>query len=370
VDELKSEVESFLKGTVAGQSGLTLRFLDRHLKGYLPRREDREDAISEVRYRLLRRPGELDLPNRAAWLALVATVGSRIAIDMLRSKHGDLDLEYPEDVPEKDYPFIEVIALLMEDAEAAGVLDELWLGVAPKLSAAERKRRLLAAQLFYLNNLHWDQICQILSANGTVTREMLDEWLGERSVLLCLAYAKLHRGNERLSGTIIAPENPLPSCELDKLSRLALLDSPAKPPAGWTWSDLRIVFWRYRNGLPDRKILQMCSSVDQQAIDGVVQICEPRMPFAQNAKRLVAGAQARRVQGEPFKAQGLWRRLAFQYGFIEDLPQKHILERIDPATKVIGARFTAGMLAVGLAGRYLSEIIAYAQERYSCQENN
>lgn len=371
MDEVDREIKSFLEGKECkdGQdNSLTARFLSHYLRRYFARREDREDAISTVRLRILPRAGELKFPNRAAWFAYVARAAAHCAIDTLRKCDEGL-MDNPDEIPAEDYPYVELVACLIEDADLVHRLaDELWLEVDPRLSEGERKRRLFAAQLFYLNGLSWDQICQILSANGTVTRETLDEWLGNRSLLLCLAYAKLYRDNERLTGTIVDPKNPPSSRELDQLTELAR-SRTSTPPDGWSWPEIEIVMLRYRNGLCDRKILQMCPWADAKTLAKVVKMAEPRMPFATNAQSLVAGVQKRRIPGQPLKTPGPWRRMAFQYGAVDSLPYDHILERMNPATRAADVRFTKGMLTVGLAGRYLSELIAYAQERYSCYKD-
>ena len=332
------------------------RFLHRYLRSLVPNEPDREDIIATVKEKLVSKREGFQLKGVGAWWAYVATIARRCVYD--RSPQTQ-NVELVDQLPDQE---IDAIGRFAEISHLRSVLyraaDELWLGVPRKLPEAERRRRVLAAQLFYQHGSSWQEITEILSGAGVLSRSTLDGWLTDKSVLLDLAYSTLYVDNDALTGLLLRPDNPLNAKELD-----AILSPRGATLDGWTIDELRVVVWRYRNGLLDEKIQQLDRRLTEQFIEAVFVKCRPRFPFERRVKDLQKSLEKRRVSIDLLANAGLWKRLVFQYSIVHELPHRQILERIEKPAETAGYSVTAGMLAAWLSnGRLLEQLTTHIKE--------
>lgn len=334
------------------------RFLGKYLTSLLPIEQDREDVSEIVIQRLLSRQHGVEFKSRGAWWAYVATIARRCAYDRLKN-HSEGEL--PEDIPTEDENLISAVAEMSEQRESLYALaNELWLAADPALSIAQRRRRLLATQLHYLHRMPWTEICAIMGSEPGLNRDKLNKWLVNPGVLNHFAYHSLYLKNDALVGYLLDPDKPLTEKELDTLQGAAARSLGVKPE-GWTWPEIKVVLWRYRNGLSTTKILQMDPTLNPACVESAVAKCRERLPFRRIAAKISDALRSGHAPCDPLQSPGLWKRLAFQYHTFDELPHKQILERTEPAAHESGFVLTAGMLNVWLSnGRLFQQLASFA----------
>ncbi len=336
------------------------RFLWRYLALHSPNEQDREDVISMVLQKLYAKRSEFDVKSIGQWWAYVATTGKRCAGD--HAKRGD-DVPIDDDLPATDMDLIGSVAELSHFRSMLyRAADEFWLGVPRTLPEKQRRRMLLAAQLFYLNGAPHVEICQVLGLGKPLDREELDEWLSDRAVLMDLAYSQLYIDNETLACTLLGRDRALSPKELDAWVAGAE-KGDGEAPQGWTWEEIKIAVWRYRNGLLTEKMQQINPGLSLKMIESALAKCSPRLPFVKTARNLQTALKQKHVLFEPLSRTELWRRLVFQYLTAHELPHKQILERTEAAAKVAGFGMTAAMLNGWLSnGRLVTQLAANIKE--------
>lgn len=336
------------------------RFLWRYLASYAPNEQDREDVISMVLQRLYAKRSDFQVKSVGQWWAYVAVTGKRCAWD-----HAGRREEVPldDDLPVTDLNLIGNVAELSHFRSMLyRAADEFWLGVPRSLPEKERRRKLLAAQLFYLNDAPFAEICQVLGQGKPLSRETLDEWLSDRAVLMDLAYSQLYIDNEALTCTLLRPESPLSLKELDDWAAGAE-KGLGEAPQGWTWDEVKIAIWRYRNGLLTEKMQQICPGLSLRLIESTLAKCASRLPFENIARDIQSALRRKHVTFAPLACTELWRRLVFQYSIAHELPHKQILERTEPAARTAGFGLTAAMLNGWLSnGRLVTQLAANTKE--------
>lgn len=335
------------------------RFLWKYLATTTPKEADREDVIAIVLEKLYAKRCEFQVRSVGQWWSYVSTVGKRTAWDQAKKPEEQLD----EELPERDVEFIGNVAEMSHfQTRLYRLADEFWLKVPSDLPESDRKRRLLAAQLFYLHGAPYAEVCEILGRNKPLDRETLDEWLSDPSVLMDLAYSELYLGNDELLSNLLSPEHPLSGKELNAVVR-ASDDGSSEPPSGWTWEEIRIARWRYLNGLLDEKIQQISPGLTQKKIDATLAKCKASQLYERIARGIQNALRKRRVALDPLSKTELWRRLVFQYSICHELPHKQILERTESAARVADFNLTAAMLNGWLSsGRLVSQLAAYTKE--------
>ncbi len=331
------------------------RFVHECLRSVLASESDRDDAVASVLVRLWKYRSSFEFKGDGAWWAFVAKVARNCAYAQLgKPQAADIPAEYPD----HEQRALDIAAVSASERESLyRVADEVWLKVPADRSRSERNHRLLAAQLFYLDGLKWDEVCSIIGTNQPVTRQMLDGWLSDHSVLLDAAYHALYWSNDRLTGYLLRPNMPLASVELDKLNSgdrsniTNLQDSD---------QSVRVIILRFRYGLISDKIAQMEPTIDRNDIESIIARAISTLPIPELVDELNRTFALNRAFDGLLTDAGLWKRLVFQYHASHELPHRQIFERTEPAATKAGYRLTLGMLNVWLSnGRLFNELGAY-----------
>jgi DNA-directed RNA polymerase specialized sigma24 family protein len=318
------------------------------------RRDDAEDMAQIARIRFWERRLKLEIPNAGAWWGLVRKTGRNLAIDWSRGKH-DTELgswDECQDIPDEDMPYVDAIVVASQHLRRLyDAADDLWLG---KTTAGDEA--LLAVQLCFLEGFDRDSAAHLLQVSPT----QIEAWLKDAAVLARFAYRQLFWPNDALAGYVLRPEKPFTPSELDDLG-LAAREGTDEPPAGWGWNEVLVVLVRLRNGLLSEQILRFekCG-MDPESLETFLAHVRTRFPFEKVAKRLL---QRLDPEGETLSSGGLWRRLAFQYHVSAELPNRQVLERMEPAAALASVKMTDAMLNnwIGL-GRLWSQLAAFVQE--------
>ena len=313
--------------------------------------QDRADLIQETLIRLWNARAGFMNRGTGPWRAMLRRTAFRCFIDRLRRESRlPVASEWDENqIPDKDrLPAQAVLAALAAD-RLSHLADCLLLELDASLPPEHLERRLLAAQLFYLDGEPWHEVLYLLGPGmpGTpaLDRAQLDAWLADPATLRHLAYRTLFMENQPLAAY---------------LSRAPVTDS-------WTPDEQRIIRWRYGNGLLEEQIaLRNDCPIARAEIRALCERCEALFPFKECMEALLHRLTAFSGEGqEPLRQglarPGLWQRLAFEYRYREDLAHRDIQSRTRPAAQVLGTDVTEGMLNVWLSnGRLLKRLGTFA----------
>lgn len=235
--------------------------------------------------------------------------------------------------------------------------DALWLKSNLQLSAKERKIRVIAAQYFYLHKASWQEILPIVSRQfRTVDRQTLDDWLDDEATLNNMAFKEMHTSGVRLCRYLLNPEGRV---EIEAITRILKNEDPDHgncPGTIWSHLEAKILVLRFGNGLKDDNIKGQCRSATDEIIRDVVARASASLPFTTSAKKLKSVFPAGKEF--PLSTTEFWRRIAYQYREVEDLPFKQIEERtIEPAAHA-GYSLNQDMLTTWLSGGRLVETLS------------
>lgn len=329
----------------------TAPILDRHLRTYLSREEDRQDVIQEVRIRAWRYRNRFQNRGFGSWLSFVKLTAERCAVDLARGRAADLSVDDPtwREIPEDELPVVADFFEFTRNRELLYRLaDDLWLGE----GGADFDRRLLAGKLFYLDGMSWDR----LAARLKVDRRTLDTWLTDPIVLRHVAYAGLYLDNARLTRHLLGLASP--DEDLSSLLMKARDRSEEAPPEGWTWPEVYAVLWRYRFARLTEHIQAMPEcGLGRAELEALFDRCRANFPFENIISTLAARFGPLSVGEETLKGTSLWRRLVFQFASADELPHRDIHDRMSPPAAVAGFSLTLGMLNVWLSNGRLAKAI-------------
>jgi len=319
------------------------------------RRDDAEDQAQIARIRFWERRLKLEIPNAGAWWGLVRKMGRNLAIDWARGKHDSDGGTWDEgqEIPDEDMPYVDAIVVASQHLRRLyDAADDLWLG---KTTSAEDEA-LLAVQLCFLDGFDRESAAHLLQ----VSTGQVDKWLKDPAVLTRFAYRQIFWPNDALAGFVLRPEKPFTSAELDDLA-VAAREGRGEPPEGWAWNEVLIVLVRLRNGLLSEQIVRFekCG-MDADSLETFLGQVRTQYPFEKVVRTL---QQRLDRDGETLSGGGLWKRLAFQYHVSAELPNRQILERMEPAASTANVKITEAMLNnwIGL-GRLWSQLAAFVQQ--------
>jgi hypothetical protein len=91
-------------------------------------------------------------------------------------------------------------------------------------------------------------------------------------------------------------------------------------------------------------------------------------PFGSKMEMLLRclGRDADADAAKPFRSEGLWQRLAFQYRYHEHLPHRDIKDRSQPAASPVGYTVKPENLNMWLGGRrLLTRLAKFYQQHYT-----
>lgn len=330
LEKLKCEDVEVAEAAFLRLKGRMEDFLRRYLRHWLSAAEDREDIVAVALMKIWEHRLRFELRTEGAWMGYMATIARRCALDFLR-RPSTVSLE--QDMATLDP--LPIDTMLIKRAERDRVYeaaDELWLGRERGLDDRSLNRRVLAAQLFYLERQPWREVAELVGL-GPEDRPTLDGWLSDVGVAMVMAYRELYWTDEQLG---------------------AFLN------AGWTDEERRVIHLKHNLGYREDRIYRECSSLTKEEIDAILQAYVARYPFAKIARVLQEAFRHSEAFQEAVCNPGLWKRLTFQYHAKGNLPQKQIVARIRPASDVIGYRFNDGIVNVWISsGRLVEQLQRY-----------
>lgn len=324
------------------------------------------DLQQEVGIRVWKRRRAFEPKGTAAWQSFVTTVARNCLVDYIRENPNTLSID-DELLPEPtdaDAPLLDsVVELSEERASLYDLADELWLGVHQELSPREKTRRTLAAQMFLMDGLPWQQVCRFLNQQGNrLDRRTFDAWMSEPSTVRLLAFHELYVDNGALAKSILGLAE---DADLSALYRRSKQESAEEAPPGFTWAEVTVVILRYRVAMKLNDIVRIEGHrISEKEIAALLVRCREQFPFLKKMESLVEGLKRSSLKSELLAAKSLWQRLAFQYYCADALPHKDIHERIGKPAERVGANITEGSLNAWLSNeRILTRLVEYGKRR-------
>jgi len=254
-------------------------------------------------------------------------------------KSPEIPFESIEDLPPEDWLAAAVFLMPSLDREEIGrAADIVLLGVDESVDRRTLTRRLLAAQLFYVDGKEWSEVAAILNSarpySAPVTREELDNWLTDRSTLLKLFYESLYLTPEELAADLLGQDQN-----------------------SWTPSEKHWILLRYQSTMPIENIVRHeAGRVSEEELSRFFDRCVENFPFVGRMRTLMDRV-GRHTANLNLAKPGLWQRLAFEYWMFNELQQADIVQRTNPAAKAAGGSVNAGQLNVWLSnGRILKRV--------------
>jgi DNA-directed RNA polymerase specialized sigma24 family protein len=350
-----SNVESDLRGFAADDEAVARRAFDRlasparrvvlaYLRKHSGDAAECEDLAQETLASLWAYRARFRNQGAAAWVGLLRQVARQRLIDRRRAPVvPTADPPDWDSLPEGEQAGADLLAAVALEGDTERLLhaaDVCWLGVDRTLAAAEHRRRLLAAQAFYLDGAGWEAISEVLGLGvGPSARRVLDEWLADASVQRSVAHAALYVPNAALAQRLVAAGDA---------------DGP------WSAAEAAALGWRYGYALrPDQILARRDCRLSPEELEGLCVRSKARLPFMKTMQRVLDALE--RSGGTPQAAlaePGLWRRLVFDCAYREELPHRDILERLGPAAEVVGYPLTAATLNGWLSGGRLLRQLA------------
>jgi DNA-directed RNA polymerase specialized sigma24 family protein len=303
-----------------------------------------EDILQEVARKAWQSRASFDVRGVRQWFSYLRTAGERCLYDLRNADHGDASLEAVQasGVQFEGASSEQALIHEMTRSDIYDLADELWLWKT-ELDQHARRRRLITAQLFYVDRRAWQDVCRLAGGDlFPLTRDELDRWLSDPSVGRALAYSQLYLCSEALYEHLLG-------CD------------------GWTPGEKMAIEWHYRHGLlPGQILVRMQGVLDEQVLNDLLARCVAKYPFleemARLQERLQHVPQLRQCLTEP----DLWKRLAFQYDCHDDVSHRGIRERTAPPADRAGYRLTMAVLNSWLSNhRIYTELVKHATGRRS-----
>jgi DNA-directed RNA polymerase specialized sigma24 family protein len=333
----------------------------RDLRGRGFNADDCDDLVQETSKRVWGARTMFEPRGPGGWWVFVQRTAFRCAVDQARLRGRFPEGPEPEDVPDTDMPYLDVLVSLAEDRDRLyETADACWLGL-PR-DAKENRLRLLAVQMHLLHGMAWQDIAKILKIEDVHEENALDRWSADPKVLRHVGYTSLYGSNDSLTAFLLGKKQTH-SSELDALLRAAEGKRDVPCPENWTWSEVSVVIWRHRYGFTAEKIaLIPKNEFNRYQLESIFERCQKLYPFARIATRLNRSYQAI-GQGEVLQQTGVWRRIVFQYACADELPHKQILDRAAPAADVFDVKMTAVTLNGWLSmGRLFAQLVSFFQK--------
>lgn len=193
-----------------------------------------------------------------------------------------------------------------------------------------------------------------------MTPDRVLEWVRNPGIVRMLAYRTLYMERRRLIACLLEVEETDVSPEMLSALRHRALVAPPEEAAlgGHSWAVVAVILLRYWDNVPALAVPTQppCPTwgytVEQiQDRVGTIRAC---LPFTSVMTDLLGRLEDERIDtakvlGDP----GLWKRMAFQYWYCEEIPLCDVYERMHPASDQVAYKLNTNMLNTWLSGGQL-----------------
>ncbi len=330
--------------------------------------QDAEDAVQDAFVKLSRLSDVNVWPNEQAGRAWLYRTVKTCFVDILRRKgrFATIPLEDFDtfDVPFAERGFVEQVQTAILLGEIFHYADAFWLGLDPSFSAATYERQLLVAQMYYLEGFSSTEIPRLLGCPPAEEPEMTPDrvlaWVRDPGVVRLLAYHQLCMERQRLLACLFGIDVDQISPDiLNGLWSRALVLPPEESALGeLSWGLVALILLRYRDNAPASAVLTQSPCREWGYTEAQIQeriaAIKAALPFTSVMTDLLERLEDERVDAESILGDsGLWKRMAFQYWYCEELPLFDVYERIQPASDQVAYKLNTNMLNTWLSGGQL-----------------
>jgi DNA-directed RNA polymerase specialized sigma24 family protein len=296
---------------------------------------DREEIISKSCLRIWNVRTKFLAESVGAWYQHIYRVCWWVAIDHLRSKqeHGTF-----EDHGILDTAFEEIDETSAESRRRLHDLaDSVWLGWDRSVEPLERKRRVLAAQLFYLHSRNWAEIATVVRLRPDSDRAKFDDWISQKPTLLHLSFKELYATNKELC-EILLGERPV----------LTGQGEPRYHQVNWTREQIEFIRYRFQYGVEP-------THISPDLAEQTIAECLELFPFVDRFDRIEKQITKPNGAANLLNTVGLWKRIVFHYHAVNDLKYRQIQERVEPIATRVGQRMNSNTMQAWLSSGRLAQ---------------
>ncbi len=338
--------------------------------------DDIEDIVLQVKLNIWRARGHIKNNGVAAFMQLLRKTSRNCALDVILNRRNTIEIDDVDDLSETDQPFTEDFIHTILDSKEPNIVhhlaDSCFLGLNPDFSSGMHRRQLLAAQYYYQDGLSWSQIVQILGAEelgkAQITREKLDSWLLDPAVIRYMCFTELYKLTVEITALILGLPESTSHQDLSKLLQTAIHPNGAElPPSGWTWRETAVIIFKYLYALLDKTILSNTKiEITEEELLELTVRCDALLPFSKCMSVLMndLSRNSGLNHSDTVLHSGLWKRLVFEYRYIEELPHRDIHNYLNPAAEQVGYKLTLAMLNAWISSdRMLQQVRNFRARR-------
>lgn len=309
--------------------------------------DDQDEAVQEAWVRIWLARRRFKSQGVPAWLSYLKLTVTRCAIDIIKQRLREVP--QGDEPSESDRSTLEVLEDALDDPTAlAEAIGETWFGYDKAVSQLERNKRVLAVRLRLLHGKSLQEIRSVLrDKEAAITDGKLEMWVKDKPVLRDLSFRLIFHNRHELAAAILGCRRCPFGTEIQALYRMsAKPESAGNPPASWTWPEVACIIERYAYQF----LIERVKSRTDMDFTLIAVRCRQRYPFMKCMKVLKG---VLKTDSDILGEIDLWKRLAFEYWYQEQIKQKEIMERLEEPAMEGGYRLTAGSLNVWFGNRRL-----------------
>lgn len=309
--------------------------LGRFLASKISDAQDREEIIAKTCIRIWNVRTKFVAQGLGAWYRHIFRLCRWIALDHLRTKQEYVSLDDKE-VADRAFE-----AISTGDTQARRRLhdlaDQVWLGWDASVNSLERKRRVLAAQLFLLHGRSWPEVASVVHLRSDVDRAKFDDWVTHEPTLLHLSFKELHATNQELC-EILLGQRPI----------MSALSQPKYRSVNWSQDQVEYIRYRFQYGIES-------SHLPPDLASQTTESCLALFPFMDRFDRVERSIPRPHQASKLLAKVGLWKRIVFQYHAVNDLKYKQIQERTEPIANRVGQKMNDNTMQAWLSSGRLAK---------------
>ncbi|HLO99105.1 MAG TPA: hypothetical protein VK171_10970 [Fimbriimonas sp.] len=315
--------------------------LTKYLVSKISNPQDREEIIANSCIRIWNVRRKFKAESVGAWFLHIRRICWWAAIDHLRTKQ---EHDAFEDHGKQDESFEEATSASAKARRRLhNLADQVWLGWDASVSPLDRKRRVLAAQLFYLHDRKWSEIACVVRLRPERDRELFDDWISQKPTLLHLSFKEFHASNQELC-EILLGKRPVMSASAEHRYR----------PVNWTPEEIEFVRYRFQYGVEP-------AHFSEEFAQRVTEACLKLFPFIDRFERVEKKIMRPLDQNSLLSSVGLWKRIVFHYHAVNDIKYKHIQERVEPIANRGGQKMNENTMQAWLSSGRLAKLLKDAK---------
>ncbi len=282
----------------------------------------------------------------------VICIAVNCALDWIRKERGEVVGE-PAGEPIDEAAFAVFERISLDPGMIPRAADQEWLRQQPGEDEIELRKRVLAVAYVRLDKMPPRTAWRLSMGAAPYDQAALAAWMDDPAILLRLAYDTLYRDGDQIVVHLLGLPEDTGERELNGLYMKARNPNhKERVHEEFTNAEVAEVFLRYR--YEELLISVRSMTENSHTSDDLKRLfdrCNARLPFVGYMEELKSSFGP--THAPLLKYPGLWKRLVFQYGVVETLPQKDVGYRTCAAAELADYRLTEGMINVWISNHRL-----------------